>query len=467
MPTEHCRVADPADSATVTTLVREGAVTPRGLGRAYGDSAIGHGGVVARSGRLDRYLSFEPRTGAIACQAGVSFADIITCLLPRGWFLPTTPGTKFVTVGGAIAADVHGKNHHRVGSFGNFVEEIDLVVGDGSVVRCSRTHDPDLFFATIGGMGLTGFILSARFRLVPVETAWIKVRHRRTADLEETLAVFNAHDAACEHSVAWIDCMARGDSLGRSVVMQGDHARLADLDPQRRQSPLVPPRKRLKSVPITPPVSLLAPWTVRGFNRLFYALHADEEKLVDVDGFFYPLDAVLHWNRIYGPRGFVQYQAFFPRSTSASGLRRLLACIADAGAASFLAVLKSCGDADGGMLSYLEPGHTLALDMPYHPARTPALCRRLDRILLDHGGRLYLAKDAMMAADTFRSMYPRLEEFLTVKRRVDPESRFTSSQAERVGLVDRRPGDSQTEVTADIPRRTRKPGTRKGVDHGS
>lgn len=441
VPREPCASAHPATVAEVRAGVMGGqSVIARGLGRAYGDSALHPHGVVLQSDRLDRFRDFDPATGLLDCEAGVSFADVIACLLPRGWFLPTTPGTKFVTVGGAIAADIHGKNHHRVGSFGNFVEEIELALADGTLVRCSRTSDPNLFFATLGGMGLTGIIVSARFRLVRVESAWIDVRHRRTANLEETLAVFEASDAGCEHSVAWIDCMARGAALGRSVVMQGDHARQADLDARLRHLPLSLPRKRTKSVPFTPPVSLLSPWTVRGFNALFYAAHSNERKLVDLDTFFYPLDAVLRWNRVYGPRGFVQYQAFFPRSTSAAGLLRLLDRISKAGAASFLAVLKSCGASDGGMLSYLEPGHTLALDLPYHPARTPALCRQLDRILLDHGGRLYLAKDALTDAETFRAMYPRLAEFQAVKRRVDPDDRFVSSQALRVGIVERRRG---------------------------
>jgi decaprenylphospho-beta-D-ribofuranose 2-oxidase len=444
VPREPCRVAHPADAAAVAAAAAADApLIARGLGRAYGDSALNPQGTVAQSDRLDRFRSFDPATGMLECESGVSFADVIDCFLPRGWFLPTTPGTKFVTVGGAIAADIHGKNHHRVGSFGNFVDEITMVVGDGSVVRCSRSHDPELFFATLGGMGLTGMILAARFRLVPVETAWITVRHRRTANLDDTLTVFHESDASCEHSVAWIDCMARGERLGRSVVMQGNHATLADLDSRQRIAPLELPHKRTKTVPFTPPVSLLSPLTVRAFNGVFYAAHGDEEKLVDLDAFFYPLDAVLHWNRVYGPRGFVQYQAFFPRESSAVGLRRLLDCVAAAGAASFLAVLKSCGAANGGVLSYLEPGHTLALDMPYHPARTPALCRQLDRILLDHGGRLYLAKDAMTDAETFGAMYPRLKEFQAIKRRVDPHNRFVSLQALRVGIVKRHQRNSQ------------------------
>lgn len=461
MPCESCATTHPVTAAEVRAGVTGGqSVIARGLGRAYGDSALNPRGVVLQSDRLDRFRDFDPATGLLDCEAGVSFADIISCLLPRGWFLPTTPGTKFVTVGGAIAADIHGKNHHRVGSFGNFVEDISLALADGSLVRCSRTSDPELFFATLGGMGLTGVIVSARFRLVRVETAWIDVRHRRTANLEDTLALFEASDAGCEHSVAWIDCMARGSALGRSVVMQGDHALQADLDARRRSRPLALPGKRTKSVPFTPPVSLLSPWTVRGFNAAFYAAHADERKLVDLDTFFYPLDAVLRWNRIYGPRGFVQYQAFFPRGRSGAGLRQLLDCISKACAASFLAVLKSCGANDGGMLSYLEPGHTLALDLPYHPSRTPALCRQLDRILLDHGGRLYLAKDALTDAETFREMYPRLAEFQAVKRRVDPDCWFVSSQAYRVGIVERQRGSRDAAAAGGSPpsrTRLRKP----------
>jgi decaprenylphospho-beta-D-ribofuranose 2-oxidase len=432
VPREPCIVARVADRRAAAALAGE-TVIGRGLGRAYGDSALSRSGLVADCTGMDRLLAFDADTGLLTCEAGASFADVVAVFLPRGWFLPTTPGTKFVTVGGAIAADVHGKNHHRVGAFGNFVEWIDLLLADGRTVRCSRSADPELFFATLGGMGLTGLILAAAFRLVRVETAFLQVRYRRTVDLAETLAAFDAGDAGCEHSVAWIDCMAGGAALGRSVVMQGSHAARADVGDRR--DPLRLPARRTRAVPLTPPLSLLSPVTVRAFNAVFYRLHADAEKLVDIDSFFYPLDAVRHWNRLYGRRGFVQYQAFLPRETSAAGLPWLLDAVVRSGAASFLAVLKSCGAADGGLLSYLEPGHTLALDIPYHPRSVPELCRRLDRILLDHGGRLYLAKDSLMSADTFRAMYPRMDEFLAVKRRVDPDGRFVSSQARRVGLV--------------------------------
>lgn len=437
VPAASCRVARIANRNAAANLITNGCVPGqligRGLGRAYGDSAIVSDGIVADCTDLDRFMAFDPDSGLVTCEAGVSFADIISVFLPRGWFLPTTPGTKFVTVGGAIAADVHGKNHHRVGSFGTFVEWIDLLLTDGSVVRCSRSSDPQLFFASLGGMGLTGLILAAAFRLVRVETAWLRVRYRKTADLSSTLAAFEEGDGGCEHSVAWIDCMAGGATLGRSVVMQGSPATKAEAS--WMGDPLKPPAKRVKSVPFTPPLSLLSPLTVKAFNTAFYSLHADTTKVVDIDSFFYPLDTVRNWNRLYGPRGFIQYQAFFPRETSAVGLPRLLEAVVQSGAASFLAVLKSCGEADGGLLSYLEPGHTLALDIPYHPQSVPELCRRLDRILLDHGGRLYLAKDSLMSAETFRAMYPRMDEFMAVKHRVDPMGRFVSAQARRVGLV--------------------------------
>lgn len=433
---EEAAVSLPQTDSDAHALVRSGShgrLIARGLGRAYGDSALCRDGTVACTERLDRFVAFDARSGVLEADAGVSFDDIIRTFLPKGWFLPTTPGTKFVTVGGAVAADVHGKNHHRVGSFGSFVESLDLMVGDGDIVRCSRTEHPDLFFATLGGMGLTGFILRARFRLVPVETSRVTVSYRRTRDLDHALSTFESGDRQCEHSVAWIDCMAGGASLGRSVVMQGNPTLRGELPPDA--DPLALPARPSKSVPFTPPVSLLSPWSVRAFNALFYNLHADSTRVVDLDSFFYPLDAILHWNRLYGPRGFVQYQAFFPRAVSRAGLVRLLECIVSAGAASFLAVLKSCGASDGGLLSYLEPGHTLALDIPYRPGETDELCRRLDAILLDHGGRLYLAKDTLMSAETFRRMYPRLPEFQDVKRRYDPGNRFVSSQAIRLGIV--------------------------------
>lgn len=436
-PSESSRVASPADRAALQEAVADrgvASVIPRGLGRAYGDSALNRDQGVLVQTRLNCFLGFDPLTGIVHCEAGVSLAEIIRHLQPRGWFLPTTPGTKFVTVGGAIAADVHGKNHHRDGSLGRYVHELELLTAAGEIVRCSPDQHPEWFWATMGGMGLTGIIVSARIQLIPVETAYYRVTYRRTKDLDETLNCFAASDRDYRYSVAWIDCLARGRQLGRSVVMLANHANRADLPSALSGSPLTVPDRRELGVPCFFPAFALNRWSVRAFNSLYYAAHPDRQQLVDYDRFFYPLDRLQHWNRIYGRRGFVQYQALFPPQTSRQGLIELLECIAAGGRASFLAVLKSSGPASSGMLSYLYPGHTLALDIANSP-ELPALVRELDQILLWHGGRLYLAKDALMGPETFREMYPRLEEFRSIKRELDPEGRFASSQARRVGIV--------------------------------
>ncbi len=385
---------------------------------------------------MNRMLAFDDESGVLRCEAGVSLAEIIEVFLPRGWFLPTTPGTKAVTIGGAIAADIHGKNHHRDGSFGRFVPDLQLLLANGEEVRCSPQERPELFWATVGGMGLTGCITSARIQLVPVPSAYVAVTYRKTRDLDQTLEVFSNEDQKYRYSVAWIDCLARGESLGRSVVMLGENAAVDQLPAAHRSAPLRLPRKMPLGVPLNLPGMAVAPWSMRIFNSLYYGVHKDEVKIVDYNSFFYPLDRVAHWNRIYGKRGFVQYQAWFPRETSRRGLVELLERIAASQKASFLAVLKSSGAASGGVLSYLQPGHTLALDFANTGADLRELCDQLDQILLAHGGRLYLAKDSLMSAECFQAMYPRLAEFRAVKAVVDPNCRFSSSQARRVGIVE-------------------------------
>lgn len=431
----------PSSCDEAAELLRNGGltpVTPRGLGRSYGDASYDGRGVVLDSRGLDRYVAFDETTGLLRCEAGVSFADIVRTFVPRGWFLPTTPGTQFVTVGGAIAADVHGKNHHRVGSLGEHVVEFMLLLASGEVVRCARDENPDLFFATLGGMGLTGFVVDATIRLSRIETAYVTVDYRRSRCLDDSLEAFEQGDGSYEHSVAWVDCLATGESLGRGVVMRANHATRADLPARASANPLALPPRRPWSVPCAPPVSPLRPWTIRLFNEAFYAAHPDRRAVVDIGRFFYPLDAVRGWNLLYGPKGFIQYQAFFPRATSMQGLRELLSKVSESGVASFLAVMKSCGKADGGLLSYLEPGHTLALDIPWHgsDAHMRELCGAFDAVLLRHGGRIYLAKDALTTAETFRTMYPRLAEFQSVRRRVDPAGRFSSALGRRLGIVE-------------------------------
>lgn len=438
-PVHPCYVARPHTIPATQGLVAGGehdSYVPRGLGRAYGDSALNpQEGVILTDG-LNCFLGFDRQSGVLECEAGVSLKEIIDVALPEGWFLPTTPGTKYVTLGGAIAADVHGKNHHRDGSFGNFVLDLKLLTAKGETIHASPCQNAEVFWATVGGMGLTGMILSARIQLAKVETAYYDVTYRRTANLDEALECFASTDKDYRYSVAWVDCLAVGKSLGRSVVMLGNDATASDLPPRLRRRPLRVPAKPTKAVPCYFPAFAMNSLGVRLFNAFFYAKHNDRRQLVDYDTYFYPLDAVLHWNRIYGKRGFIQYQALFPPETSRRGLIELLETIAKSRKASFLAVLKSSGPGNAGMLSYLRPGHTLALDLPNTGEDLRRLVRRLDEILLEHSGRLYLAKDAMTTAETFHTMYERLDEFRQVKRGVDPHNRFVSLQARRLGMVD-------------------------------
>lgn len=436
LPRQRCSVADPKNIEQLRcTLDSEGVseVAPRGLGRSYGDSAL-HESVI-RLTRCNRFLSFDVESGVILCQAGVSLEDIINVALPQGWFLPTTPGTKYVTLGGAVAADVHGKNHHRDGSLGNFVRHMTLLLASGEEVRCSPSKRSDVFWSTVGGMGLTGIILTVELQLRRVESAFCQVRYQRTRCLDDTLEAFAATNDQYEHSVAWIDCLSRGESLGRSVLMLANDAAQDDLPSGKWRDPLVVPRRRRKLVPFYFPSFTLNRWTVRQFNGWYYWRHRDTEKLVDFDRFFYPLDGIRHWNRLYGRRGFTQYQALFPKQKSREGLVELLERVSESGQASFLAVLKSCGPASEGMLSFLYPGHTIALDLPNTGESLTSLIAELDEIVLRHDGRLYLAKDAFMNAETFAAMYPRADEFRETKRQLDPNNVFVTAQARRVGLA--------------------------------
>jgi decaprenylphospho-beta-D-ribofuranose 2-oxidase len=438
-PREPCLVAVAEKTSQLPQLVTDASVRDqiaRGLGRAYGDSALNRSGGVIVQTRLNRFRAFNEQTGELECEAGVSLAEIIECLLPQGWFPPVTPGTRFVTVGGAIAADVHGKNHHAVGSLGNFVQWLDLLLASGEMLRCSPSEHAPLFWATVGGMGLTGIIVRACIKLARVPSAYCRVQYRRCRDLDQTLELLESTNSQYAYSVAWIDCLARGPRLGRSVLMLANNAAVDELPDRQRAAPLRLPARRVRSVPCQLPGSVLNRVSVSLFNELYYRSHGDCERLVDFDSFFYPLDSLLHWNRIYGRRGFAQYQALLPPKTSRRGMAELLGEIGEAGLGSFLAVLKSSGQATPGVLSYLYPGHTLALDLPNVGERLVKLCARLDQILLRHGGRLYLAKDSMTDRESFAAMYPRLGEFQQLKNQIDPSRRFVSSQARRLGIVE-------------------------------
>jgi FAD/FMN-containing dehydrogenase len=437
-PVEMVQAYRPRQPAEVVEILRSRESTTHvaaGLCRSYGDAPLNRDGGVVMLRGLRRFLDWDPVAGVVECEAGVSYSDLLQTFLPRGWAPVVTPGTKYVTVGGAIAADVHGKNHHHDGSFASCLESFRLLTATGEVLDCSPTQSADVFRATLGGMGLTGVILSARFRLRRVESSFIEVDYFKAANLDEALERF-AEDDRYPFSVAWIDCLARGAKLGRSVLMRGGYAPAARLRGAERQRPLQVLRPRNWSIPFHFPGWVLGSCSVRLFNGLYYRRHSNETRVVDHDSFFYPLDRVLHWNRMYGSRGFVQYQMVFPPAAARQGLVEILEAVSAVGCASFLAVLKMFGPGNDCPLSFPMRGATLALDLPNGGPCLLALLDRLDRIVLRHGGRVYLAKDARMSREMFDATYPRAEELRAVKRRLDPEGRFSSSLARRLGLVD-------------------------------
>ncbi|MCP5039413.1 MAG: FAD-binding oxidoreductase [bacterium] len=440
-PVEECEVYRPealADLLEIVAKAPQSALIGRGLGRSYGDAALNRDRGVILSHRFDRMIAFDPQSGVLQCEAAVSLADILETFVPRGFFFPVTPGTKFISVGGAIAADVHGKNHHANGSMGEFVLDFRLLTASGEIVECSRESHPDLFWATIGGMGLTGMILDARIRLRPVETAYMSVRNERAANIDAALERFFACDEEFAYAVAWIDCLARGRSLGRSVLMLANHAALHELPPELRGEPCAFKEGFRLPVPFTFPAIALNPWSMKLFNVGFNALHPDMSKVVPCDNFFYVLDRVDHWNRIYGRRGVVQYQCVLPTETSRAALIEILERLSEGSRASFLAVLKSLGPSSQGLLSFPTQGYTLALDLPNTGGDLVEELQRIDEIVLRAGGRIYLAKDACMRPDVFAQMYPQLERFKAIKAQFDPEQRFASSQARRLGIVEAR-----------------------------
>lgn len=431
-PVAECAVSTPRDEDDLRKLKIGGPLIARGNGRSYGDSAFNPAQTVDMR-HFNRMLAFDPATGQITVEAGVILGDLVAAMLPRGWFPPVTPGTKFVTIGGMIAADVHGKNHHRHGSFGAFVDWMDVMQPDGTVVRASRDDNPDLYHWTIGGMGLTGVILRAAFKMIRVESGWIRQTLIPAPDLDAAMAAFDAAHGVT-YSVAWIDCLATGARMGRSLVMLGEHARVTDLPPKKARAPFVTPRKIKLTVPFDAPGFALNSFTVRAFNAVYYrkGVLSAGESLVDWDAFFYPLDAIGHWNRIYGRRGFAQFQCVLPLAASRDGLRALLQEISLSGQGSFLSVIKRFGPQDS-RISFPMEGYTLALDFPMTP-RTLPLLDRLDRITIDHGGRFYLAKDSRLRPETLRAADPRMVAFHDWRLQNAAAGQFASAQSDRLEL---------------------------------
>ncbi|MDK2122922.1 FAD-binding oxidoreductase [Parachitinimonas caeni] len=394
---------------------------PFGNGRSYGDVGLNRGGALLDTAGLDRFIDFDPASGILRCEAGVQLDHILSLAVPQGWFLPVTPGTRFVTVGGAIANDVHGKNHHVAGSFGCHVRQFELLRSDGSRRLCSPQHDADWFGATIGGLGLTGLITWAELQLRRIANPFLWTEAIRFRNLQQFIELDAEVAPRHEYTVAWLDCLAGGAGRGRGIYFVGDHA------PSLTQLPLYQARRR--RLPLTPPWSLVNGLSLRAFNQLYYHRPlATGQTLTHYEPYFYPLDSLLEWNRMYGPRGFYQYQCVVAPEAGAQALDRLLQAIARSGQGSFLAVLKRFGDqASPGWLSFPRPGYTLALDFPNRGDATLQLFRELDAVVLDHGGAIYPAKDATMPAEHFRHYYPAWQRFSAF---VDPA--FSSSLWRRV-----------------------------------
>jgi len=433
-PVADCAVVRPNDAEALDAALggTRGDLIARGNGRAYGDSALNPAQTLDMRG-FDRILGFDADSGQVVAEAGVLLADLIDVFLPRGWFPAVTPGTKFVSIGGAIASDVHGKNHHAHGSFGMFVDWIDVLGADGQVRRASRDHESDLFAWTVGGMGLTGVILRAAVRLTKVESGWIRQTMRPAPDLETAMELFEQGQGAT-YSVGWIDCLATGKAMGRSLVMLGEHARLDELGEAERQDRWVQKPKGKKAVPLDFPSFALNSLSVRAFNTLYYANGRRQAgaSLIDYDSYFYPLDAILEWNRIYGRKGFAQFQCVIPLAASAAGLKALLGAIARSGQGSFLAVLKRMGAQDS-RFSFPMEGYTLALDFPMRQD-TPKLFAELETIAIDFGGRFYLAKDSLLTPERLRLSDARTAAFTRMRAASGAASRFQSLQSKRLAL---------------------------------
>jgi decaprenylphospho-beta-D-ribofuranose 2-oxidase len=430
-------VLDPTDDETVRAAVRDASsrgLLARGLGRSYGDAAQNGGGVVVDMTTRTRILEWDPETGLLTTEAGMSLDEIMRRLVPQGWFVPVTPGTRYVTVGGAIAADIHGKNHHVHGSFCQHVRGFDLLTADGEIRTVTPDGDPDLFWATAGGMGLTGVVLRATIQMTAVRTSRMKVDTERATNLDHLIELLASTDDQYVYSVSWIDLLAKGARMGRGVLTRGWHAEIDELPAKMRSQPLAYDAKALFDAPAVFPPGLLNNLTVGAFNELWFrkAPRVRRGEIHSIPAFFHPLDGVGNWNRIYGPRGFLQYQFVLPFGAE-DVLRQTVEMIANSGHASFLAVLKRFGPGNSGMLSFPSPGWTLALDLPVSYDLGPLL-DRLDESVVASGGRIYLAKDSRMRPEPLASMYPRLGEFRALREKLDPAGVFTSDLARRLSL---------------------------------
>lgn len=435
-PRLSCDVKTPETARDVARLLDPRGTIARGLGRSYGDPALNEDGAVLEMTGLDRYLDFDEQTGRLTCEAGVSLEQIIRDFAPRGWFPMITPGTKHVTVGGCVANDVHGKAHHVDGCFSRCVDAMEILVADGRVVRASREENADLFWATMGGLGLLGIILTATIRLRPIDTTYFRQEAVVVHDLAELLAALDEYDARFPYSVAWIDPLATGSELGRGVLTVGDHASVGDLPEPLRDDPRRVTAPSPLSVPFDLPEFALNPVTLRVLNVVIGQVQARAGRIAHYEKFFYPLDAIGDWNRGYGERGFTQYQFVIPIEDGHARMRPILERIAQSGNLPFLNVLKRFGAEGEGHLSFPFEGYTFAIDFPIAEG-LDALLAELDDRVVEAGGRVYLGKDAFVRPEMLARMYPRLDAWRAIQAEWDPDEVFRSHLSDRVGLTGR------------------------------
>jgi len=406
------------------------AVLTRGLGRSYGDASLPSrpGATVACSRLADRVLSFDPESGVLRAEAGFRLSALDALVWSRGWASPVCPGTSWVTLGGMVASDIHGKNHHVAGTFGEHVRALRLLVADGRVLDVGPADEPELFAATLGGMGLTGHILEVEVQLARIASPWIHIEEQPVADLDALIANLRSASRAWPYTVAWVDALARGASMGRGIVMQGRWAEPHEAPDHQ------PPSRREFRMSIDLPGWALGRFSVKAFDEIFYRSHRlrPRQGIVHPVAFFYPLDACLDWNRIYGRRGFIQYQCVLPVEDDTSVVRRFFETLTRIGGASFLTVIKDCGPEGRGLLSFPRPGVSVALDLPMRGSATQALVDALNELVIEAGGRIYLAKDALTRPEHFAAMEPRIEAFNAVRRQWDPDASLRSALSVRL-----------------------------------
>lgn len=399
----------------------------RGSGRSYGDAALNASGFTILTEQLDRLLEFDESSGLLKAESGISLEALLKIFVPRGWMIPVVPGTKFISLGGAVAADIHGKNHHKDGSFSKHLKSFELIDGNGSIRQCSRQENADVFWATVGGMGLTGLITNVQLQLQKIPSAHIRMKAIPARNFSELVKSYADYEEKHHFSVAWLDCLAKGESRGRGVLLLGDFEEGHD----HKWHPKTP-----ISIPMEAPNFLLNELSMSAFNELYYRLPRPETQLIDADKYFFPLDRISNWNRLYGTRGFIQYQCLLRGDGASEGLERILKLCQEEGIPSYFAVLKRFAKAEKhehATLSFPDEGYTLAMDFP-GSARLSNLCQKLDQIVIEYGGRIYLAKDSMLDAATFSQMYPQATRWQEVCHRLNAEQAFSSNLAIRLGL---------------------------------